>query len=54
MMLRYSLDQSAAADAIDSAVERTLEAGVFTADIAPPGASAVGTSDMGQAIRERI
>ena len=54
MMLRYSLDQGAAADAIDTAVEKALEDGIFTADIAPEGKPSVGTVEMGQAIVDRM
>ena len=54
MMLRYSLDEGDAADAIDSAVNAALEAGVRTRDIAAPGCEVVGTAGMGDAIVERI
>jgi len=54
MMLRYSLNQDAAADAIDRAVEKVLEDAIFTADIAPEGAGSIGTIEMGEAVRERI
>jgi 3-isopropylmalate dehydrogenase len=54
LMLRYSLDQGAAADAIDGAIEQVLAEGIFTGDIAPAGAKSVGTEAMGQAILERI
>jgi 3-isopropylmalate dehydrogenase len=37
MMLRYSLDCAAGADAIEAAVGRVLDAGLRTADIALPG-----------------
>jgi 3-isopropylmalate dehydrogenase len=50
MMLRYSLGLDAAADAIDNAVEATLEKGVHTADIAIDPAKAVNTAAMGDAI----
>jgi 3-isopropylmalate dehydrogenase len=50
MMLRYSLGQDAAAAAIDSAVEKTLEAGIYTRDIAADKSKAVGTAAMGDAI----
>lgn len=54
MMLRYSLDRTEAADAVDAAVENVLEKGVFTADIAPKGAPSVGTTEMGDAILRAI
>ena len=50
MMLRYSLDCPAAADAIDAAVGRVLDRGLRTADIATDPAAAVGTRAMGDAV----
>lgn len=50
MMLRYSFGLDEAADAIDQAVESTLEKGVYTADIAADPSKAVGTTAMGDAI----
>ena len=53
MMLRYSLGQPAAADAIDSAVADVLADGVATPDIAA-GGPAVSTGDMGDAVVRRL
>ncbi len=50
MMLRYSFGLDEAADAIDAAVESTLEKGIYTADIAIDKSKAVGTAAMGDAI----
>jgi len=50
MMLRYSFGLDDAADAIDKAVEATLEKGICTADIATGSTKAVGTLAMGDAI----
>ncbi len=50
MMLRYSLQQPAAADRIESAVKAVLAAGLRTADIWSEGTIRVGTHDMGQAV----
>lgn len=50
MMLRYSFGLDEAADAIDAAVEATLEKGICTADIAIDKSKAVGTAAMGDAI----
>jgi len=50
MMLRYSFGMEKASTAIDRAVEKTLEKGICTADIAANKAAAVGTSAMGDAI----
>jgi 3-isopropylmalate dehydrogenase len=49
MMLRYSLDQSTAADAVERAVARVLADGVRTPDIAAGGPS-VSTREMGNAV----
>ena len=50
MALRYSLGLGIVADKIDEAVSRVLATGARTRDIAAPGANAVGTSEMGDAI----
>ncbi len=50
MMLRYSFGLDTAADAIDRAVEDTLDKGVYTADIATGSSNSVGTVAMGDAI----
>ena len=50
MMLRYSLQQPAAADRIESAVQAVLAAGLRTADIWSEGTTKVGTQAMGDAV----
>jgi 3-isopropylmalate dehydrogenase len=50
MMLRHSLDQDAAADRIESAVKKVLAKGIRTGDIWEPGATRVGTAEMGDAV----
>ena len=50
MMLRYSLQQAAAADRIEAAVRKVLKEGYRTADIAQSGAREVGTEEMGAAV----
>ncbi|MCJ7600911.1 MAG: isocitrate/isopropylmalate family dehydrogenase, partial [Desulfobulbaceae bacterium] len=50
MMLRYSFGLDEAANAIDKAVERTLDAGIHTRDIAVDPNKTVGTAEMGDAI----
>jgi 3-isopropylmalate dehydrogenase len=50
MMLRYSLNQPAAADAIEAAVSQVLSDGLRTADIASDGTRRVGTREMGDAV----
>lgn len=54
MMLRYSLDMPAEADAIEAAVNRTLESGLRTGDIMEPGMTRVGCAAMGEAIVAQI
>lgn len=50
MMLRYSLDHAAAADAIEAAVSAVLDQGFRTPDIVSEGLQAVTTTVMGDAV----
>jgi 3-isopropylmalate dehydrogenase len=50
MMLRYSLDQDAAATRVENAVRKVLGQGLRTADISAPGMATVGTAAMGAAV----
>lgn len=50
MMLRYSLNKINQAERIEKAVQKVLEAGLRTADIATPGCRQVGTAAMGDAV----
>jgi 3-isopropylmalate dehydrogenase len=50
MMLRYSLAEPAAADAVEAAVGKVLDQGLRTPDIAAAGQAAVGTAAMGDAV----
>jgi 3-isopropylmalate dehydrogenase len=50
MMLRYSLNKIDQAERIEKAVQKVLEAGLRTADIATPGCRQVGTAAMGDAV----
>jgi 3-isopropylmalate dehydrogenase len=54
MMLRYTFGLQAEADAIEQAVESTLNAGWRTKDIAAAGETAISTHEMGEHIREAI
>ena len=54
MMLRYSFDMAAEADAIENAVSKTLEDGIRCGDIMQPGCKLVGCREMGAEIRKRI
>lgn len=50
MMLRYSLNAPAAADAIETAVSAVLDKGLRTGDIAQAESKIVGTIEMGDAV----
>jgi len=50
MMLRYSLNQEAAAQRIEAAVKSVLTQGLRTADIFSPGTTRVSTLEMGAAV----
>lgn len=50
MMLRYSLGEVAAADAIEVAVSKVLDKGLRTADIFSAGMTKVSTEEMGEAV----
>ncbi len=54
MMLRYSFDMPAEADAIEKAVGKFLDDGYRTADIAKSGATTVGCSECGRIIAKNI
>jgi len=54
MMLKYSLNEIEAADAIVNAVAAVLDQGILTADLTQNAASAVGTVAMGDAIAQRL
>ena len=54
MMLRYSFDLAAEADAIESAIDRALADGCRTNDIAGPGDAVLSCTEMTQAILDRI
>jgi 3-isopropylmalate dehydrogenase len=54
MMLRYTFGRAEAADAIEKAVGSVLEAGLRTGDIMTPGGRLVGTSGMGDALRDAL
>ena len=50
MMLRYSLNMTAVADVIETAVGDVLDQGLRTADIVTEGTTQVGTKEMGEAV----
>lgn len=54
MLLRYSFDMSAEADAIEAAVERVLGEGLRTVDIWSEGCKKIGCEEMGARIAAQI
>jgi 3-isopropylmalate dehydrogenase len=54
MMLRHSLNEIEAADAIDMAVRTVIASGLRTGDIWSEGTTRVGTAEMGNAIANAI
>ena len=54
MMLRFALGETPAAEAIDAAVRKVIEAGLRTGDIWSEGSRRLSTSEMGAAIAEAI
>ena len=54
MMLRYSLDATESADAIEKAVSDVLDQGLRTGDIDAEGMTRVGTVEMGAATKTLI
>jgi len=54
MMLRYTLDQSDAAERIEQAVNAVLDQGLRTADIHTPDTTLVGTTQMGDAVVSQL
>lgn len=54
MMLRYSLNQSAAADAIEAAVDAVMEQGYRTPDLYAEGLKKVSTSEMGRLVAQEL
>jgi 3-isopropylmalate dehydrogenase len=54
LMLRYSFGREDAARAIENAVEKAVNGGIRTADIASPGMATVSTAGMGEAIVQSL
>jgi len=54
MMLKYSFGMDEAADLINSAIQKTLDEGLRTADIMSEGATRVSTAEMGSRITEHV
>jgi 3-isopropylmalate dehydrogenase len=54
LLLRYSLDLTVEADAVDKAVDAVIAAGGRTGDIARTGEAVLSTREMGDAILSQI
>jgi 3-isopropylmalate dehydrogenase len=54
MMLKYTLGQTQAADAIETSIAKVLEAQIFTADLTGQGKKSVDTATMGDAILKEL
>lgn len=54
LLLRLSLNLPKEADAVEAAVERTINAGYRTEDLREPGKAALGTKEMGQHVAEAV
>jgi 3-isopropylmalate dehydrogenase len=54
MMLRFSLNQAAAADRIETAVKAVLTQGLRTPDIYSAGTTKVSTVEMGDAVLKAL
>ena len=54
MMLRYSFDMAAEAEAVEAAVDQTLKAGFRCGDIMNEGCKLLGCKEMGAEIRSRV
>jgi 3-isopropylmalate dehydrogenase len=54
MMLRFSLNQEAAAQRIEAAVQKVLAQGYRTADIYSEGTQRVSTKEMGDAVLKAL
>jgi 3-isopropylmalate dehydrogenase len=54
LLLRYSLNLSKEAEAIEAAVEQTINDGYRTEDLREPGKKVLGTKEMGQRVAETL
>ena len=54
MMLRYSLNQGAAADAMEAAVDAVMEQGYRTPDLYAEGLKKVSTAEMGHLVAQEL
>ncbi len=54
MMLKYSFDRNKEAEAVETAIEQTLQKGYRTKDIASDGTQVVSTKEMGRLISKQV
>lgn len=54
MLLNHSFGQKTATQTIETAIEKVLESGVYTRDIAIAGSKIAVTKEMGDAISKKI
>ena len=54
MLLRYSLDLDAEADAVEAAVQKVLKEGYRTGDIMSEGCRKVSTTEMGSLVAAKV
>jgi 3-isopropylmalate dehydrogenase len=54
MLLRHSLNLTHEAEAVEQAVDHTIQAGYRTGDIQEPGKATVGTNEMGQHVIDAL
>ena len=54
MMLRYSLNQNEAADAMEAAVDAVMDQGYRTPDLYAEGLKKVSTSEMGHLVAQEL
>jgi 3-isopropylmalate dehydrogenase len=54
LLLRHSLGLEGEARAVEAAVAATLDEGLVSADIAPPGARSYSTDEIGRAVAARV
>lgn len=54
MMLKYGLNEPAAAERIEAAVMKTLDQGVRTSDIAQPGDTTLGCKAIGEKVLQNL
>jgi 3-isopropylmalate dehydrogenase len=54
LLLRHSLGLGTEATAVEAAVSRAIDRGIFPADVVPPGASAASTQQAAAAVLDAL